>query len=190
MGLSRRPSVPPQYGRWNQERRGGVGRAMRTLLPLLPLLLAAACDNSKQSAGEPGVVANIVDQALPNAQQPAPPANAITPVEPPPALDPPAAAPSGPVPETLQGRWTGTADRCGDRSADLELTIAPDQLLFHESVGEVRSVKAGDDRSLSVEAAFTGEGQSWTRTLLLKPSPDGRTLTIVNDGAAVTRKRC
>lgn len=192
MGLSRRPSAPPQYGRWNRGRRGGVGQAMRTLfplLPLLPVLLVAACDGGKQSADQPGVVANIMEEALPNTQQPAPPANAITPVEPPPAIDPPAAAPSGPVPATLQGGWTGMADRCGDRSADLELTIAPDRLLFHESVGEVRSVKATGS-GLSVDAAFTGEGQSWTRTLLLKPSADGRTLTIVNDGAAVTRKRC
>lgn len=189
MRLSRRAWPPPQYGRWNRGQRGGVGQAMRTLCPLLPLLLIAACDNGKQSAEQPGVVANIMDQALPNAQQPAPPANAITPVEPPPAIDPPAATPTGQIPATLQGRWTGPADRCGDRSADLELTITPDQLLFHESVGEVRSVKAIEG-GLSVEAAFTGEGQSWSRTLLLKPSSDGRTLTIVNDGAAVTRKRC
>lgn len=171
------------------QRSGRVACFMRRQSILLPLLLVAACDNSNQSAGQPGVVANIVDQALPNAQQPAPPANAITPVETPPAIDPPAATPSGQIPATMQGRWTGTADRCGDRSADLELTIAPDQLTFHESVGEVRSVKATEG-GLSVEAAFTGEGQSWTRTLLLKPSPDGRMLTIINDGAAVTRKRC
>lgn len=174
------------------QRSGRVACFMRCLSILLPLLLVAACDSGNDSAGQPSVVANIVDQALPNTQQPAQPANAITPVEPPPAIDrhAPADEPAGPIPASLQGNWTGTADRCGDRSADLELTVAPDELLFHESVGQVRSVKQVNDGSLSVEAAFTGEGQSWTRTLLLKPSPDGRMLTIVNDGAAVTRKRC
>jgi hypothetical protein len=41
-----------------------------------------------------------------------------------------------------------------------------------------------------VKADFTGEGQSWTRTLALRMAEDGKALTIVNDGTAVTRKRC
>lgn len=72
----------------------------------------------------------------------------------------------------------------------MELNILPGQLVFHESVGTVQKATPGEDGRLSVIAAFTGEGQSWTRTLALSPSADGQRLTIVNDGAAVTRKRC
>lgn len=81
-------------------------------------------------------------------------------------------------------------DRCGDRAAVMELQILPDQLIFHESVGTVQTVRPDGDRRLSVTAAFTGEGQSWRRTILLNLAADGQKLTIVNDGASETRKRC
>lgn len=81
-------------------------------------------------------------------------------------------------------------DRCGDRAAAMELQILPDQLVFHESVGTVQTVKPDGDRRLSITAAFTGEGQSWSRTILLNLAADGQKLTIVNDGASETRKRC
>lgn len=172
-------------------------RSMRKIVPLLPLLLpllaATACNRQDDRQDQqPGVVANILDQTMPEVEDGPTPANAITPVEPPPAIDtpPPPAAPGGLIPVALQGSWTGIDERCGDRTADLELTVAPDQLVFHESVGTVKAVRTGEDRRVAVDAAFTGEGQSWTRTLLMRPSADGRTLTIMNDGTAVVRKRC
>ena len=167
--------------------------AMRVLLPLLPIVLLAACGRQDgNQAEQPGVVSNIMDQALPATDEPAPPPNAITPVEPPPDIETPAPppAPAALIPANVQGRWAGIEARCGDRSDALELTIAPDQLIFHESVGKVQSASAGADGRIAVQAAFTGEGESWTRTLSLKPSADGARLTIVNDGTAVTRKRC
>lgn len=176
----------------NRDAARRVTSFMRRMLPLIPLMLLAACGRQDDDAAQqPGVVANIMDEALPNAQQPPAPANAITPVEPDPVIETPEqSAPPGLIPASLQGRWTGIDARCGDRSEALELTIAPDRLIFHESVGTVRTVREGAGERLAVDAAFTGEGQSWTRTLDLKPSADGSLLTIVNDGTAVTRKRC
>ncbi len=81
-------------------------------------------------------------------------------------------------------------DRCGDRSADLELTVTPKTLIFHESVGTVTKVAPGPGERVRVTAAFTGEGDSWTRKVELRPSANGKELTMINDGAAVTRKRC
>ena len=166
---------------------------MRRFYLVLPLLLVAGCNpSSDNSADQPGVVANILNQTLPNVEEAPPASNAITPVEATPEIDtpPPEAAPAGLIPAAMQGSWTGVQDRCGDRSADLELTVTPDRLLFHESVGTVKSVTPGEEGRAAVEAAFTGEGQSWTRTLALRTSADGKALTIVNDGTAVTRKRC
>lgn len=159
---------------------------------LLPMLLAACNRPSDDAAQQPGVVANIVDQALPATRPADAPVNAIVPVEPAPGIDspPPPAAPAGLIPTAFQGRWTGAADRCGDRAAALELTIAPDRLIFHESVGTIQAVRDGTGGRAIIDAAFTGEGQSWTRTLALRTSADGQALTIINDGTAVTRKRC
>lgn len=157
---------------------------MRMALALIPLVALSACDkpDGKQEK-QPGIVANISDRSEPQ-QDARTVANATPPAQPP----APEAAASGPIPAALQGRWTGVTDKCGDRAADLELSILPDQLVFHESVGKVETVTPGADGDWSVRASFTGEGQSWTRTLTLRPAAD--TLTIINDGTAVVRKRC
>ncbi|WP_031298737.1 hypothetical protein [Sphingobium lactosutens] len=171
---------------------------MRLPSPFMPLILTSmillgGCgQQSGNDAAQPNVVTNIMEKALPDTDEPAPPANAIVPAEPVPTSETskPPASPAGMIPESLQGRWTGMQARCDDRSDALELTIKPDQLIFHESVGTVQSVDAQEGGEIQVKAAFTGEGESWTRTLSLKPSADGARLTIVNDGTAVTRKRC
>lgn len=167
---------------------------MRAALPLLLIALLSACNSEKRDKegdSRPGVVTNIIDQSLPQADDMPAANNEITPAEPKPDLSEPEAekANDGLIPASLQGRWAGVTARCGNRSDDLELTIDPAKLVFHESVGTVDKVERKED-GFAVRAAFTGEGQSWTRTVTLKPSADGKTLTIINDGTAVTRKRC
>lgn len=159
---------------------------------LLPLLSLAACGKSEQNESQPGMVANIMDQALPGSRDLPPDANSITPVEPAPDL-PVAkgdAERANAIPIGLQGRWAGLQERCGDKAAALELRVTAASLVFHESVGTVQRVAHRPDGQLSVDATFTGEGDSWTRTLTLRPSADGQQLTVVNDGTAVVRKRC
>lgn len=159
-------------------------------LVALPLLLLAGCGSKEQN--QSGMVTNILDQALPNAREAPPGANAITPVEPAPDL-PVAkgdAIHANAIPIALQGNWTGTNERCGDKAAVQALKITAASLIFHESVGAVQRVSREPDGRLAVVASFTGEGDSWTRTLILRPSVDGRQLTVANDGAAVVRKRC
>ena len=162
----------------------------------LPLLLLAACGDRDE--GKPGMSTNIVDEQAsydvsnrtPAQDEALAAGNAeASPASPPDGASSTAKAPRGGIPPALQGRWTGINDLCGNRSAELELTVTPKSLIFHESVGTVTGVAATADR-VRVDAAFTGEGDSWTRKLELRPSANGRELTIINDGAAVTRKRC
>ena len=165
------------------------------LLFAMPLLLLAAC--GEKEGGNRGLSANIVDEqpsydvsnetpaqdealAPDNGAESASANNADVPK--------PSAATT--IPAALQGNWTGLNDRCGDRSAELELKVTPGSLIFHESVGTVEGVMSGPDGRVRVDAAFTGEGESWTKRLDLRPSANGRELVITNDGAAVTRKRC
>lgn len=163
--------------------------SMRLPIPLA-LLLLAAC-GSKQNDDQPGVVANIMDKTLPNMEREVVPDNAIDTVEPLPDIPQPRQQTVlGLVPAGLQGRWTGVTDRCGDPGAVLDLTITPDRLIFHESVGTVTATDPGADGRYMLKAAFTGEGESWTRMLAVRLGAGGQELVIVNDGAAVTRKRC
>lgn len=165
--------------------------AMRFTFALLPLFALAACDKAAESPeSQPGIATNISDQIESEKADMPPPANVAQAAEAESDSSLPQADETGQMPVAMLGRWTGMKDRCGDRSADMELNILPDRLVFHESVGTVEDVTPGDERRLSVRAAFTGEGQSWTRTLTLNPSEDGQTLTIINDGTAATRKRC
>ena len=170
---------------------------MRLFLAL-PLLLLAACD--QRADDKPGMSTNIVEEQSSydvSNQSPADddslaPDNAADPTrnETASARQPEGASVGNRIPVSVQGRWTGLNDRCGDRSSDLELTVTPKSLIFHESVGTVTGVTSGPGGRVRVDAAFTGEGESWTKRVELRPSASGRELTVINDGAAVTRKRC
>jgi hypothetical protein len=164
----------------------------RASFPLLAMLLLAACGEARDDNADaaPPPAATVSDQTPPGTRHAAPPAMAIAPVRPPVAAsDPsPPAASAGAIPAAYQGRWTGEGDSCGDRAAALELTVTPDRLIFHESVGTVDAVRPDGDGRLAVDAAFTGEGQSWRRSLTLARTGDR--LTVHNDGTGATRKRC
>ena len=179
-----------------------AGSLRMRLFLAMPLLLLAACDD--KGGEQPRMSTNIVDEQATydvsnetpaqdetltagNETQPQPADNASVSA----AADRAGTASRvGAIPAALQGSWTGLNDRCGDRSAELELKVTPDSLIFHESVGTVKGVATGTGGKVKVDAAFTGEGDSWTKKLELRPSANGRELTIINDGAAVTRKRC
>ncbi len=171
---------------------------MRLFLAL-PLLLLAACDQADD--GKPGMSTNILEEQSsydvgnlsPIDDESLAPDDDATPTQNETGRtqrSPDGASVSGAIPVALQGRWTGLNDVCGDRSSDMELTVTPKSLIFHESVGTVTGVTSGPGGRTRVDAAFTGEGDSWTKRVELRPSANGRELTVINDGAAVTRKRC
>lgn len=164
---------------------------MRTTL-LISLLLLAGCDD-KQTPEQGGI-----DRAPIGNASPAPDATPTetaerseTPPEASPAnqAEPDPADPSA-IPVAMRGQWVGLSERCGDRGAPLALEVTPRELLFHESVGTVKKVEAASGDARRVTADFTGEGQSWSRTLLLEPSASGQRLTITQQGSTATRKRC
>ena len=163
---------------------------MKRAFALCALAALAACgrESDEKGSAQPEILSNIVEEAVPEAGEAAPSGKGVAGEENPAGAE--VASPADRIPAALRGRWTGLADACGDRAAALELNIGPDNLVFHESVGQVEAVERGEDGDMRVTAAFTGEGESWTRTLTLRPSADGATLTIVNDGTATVRKRC
>ena len=160
---------------------------MRAMI-LLPLLVLAACND--KPGDQPGMATNIVDEAMNDIQQVPQDANEIQTAEPAPEIPSSPATVGSTIPASLQGRWTGLDESCADRAADLELTITPTSLVFLESEGKATGVSHGPDGRIRIDAAFTGEGQSWKRKLELRPSAGGRELTVIDGGRAVTRKRC
>jgi hypothetical protein len=154
------------------------------ILPLALIIGLSACGRDSDPAD------NRMDQAQPNAtERVETPGNQVT------AIDPDtnesvATDRADTAPVAFQGRWTGAKDRCTDSAAELELQITPKELIFHESVGTITLVTPQEGGKVTIDAAFTGEGQSWTRRLEMRASADGQTLTIANDGQAVVRKWC
>lgn len=160
---------------------------MRGAMILLPLLVLSACGDRKDD--QPGVAGNIVNQAMPDGDQ-VPQGDNIQTAEPLPTV-PPAQGPVGAtIPAALQGRWVGIDESCADRTTERELTITSASLVFLESEGKATGISTGPNGSIRIDAAFTGEGQSWTKQLELRPSANGNELTVLNDGTAITRKRC
>lgn len=157
---------------------------MRATLPLFLLAGLAACDGEREPAE------NRLDVPLPKTSEASePPGNRVTATDPG-ANESAAADAADMVPVALQGRWAGLRERCGDAAAAMELQVTPDRLIFHESVGTIRRVTRKGEDSVVIDAAFTGEGESWNRRLELRASGDGRELTVANDGQSVVRKRC
>lgn len=149
------------------------------LLLLLPLAACGRADDNQSGAANDTAAETRqgAEQRLPREDIPAPP---------PPN---PEATSDRAIPPSALGRWAGISDDCADGTAESALTVTRDQLLFHESAATIRTVEPVDN-GVAVQADFTGEGQSWSRRIVLRPSADGQRLTIVNDGVDVARKRC
>lgn len=167
------------------EPQGGVIRWMTMrILPLLALFALAACDGGSSRDDDVASLNSGIASRVDSANSVA--AERVAPVA--------RVAESVPqddgIPHGLRGRWTGLEDRCGDPAAPMELRIENDRLVFHESVGRVTAITPSADGSVLVDAAFTGEGQSWTRRLTMIPQDGGQRLRIDGDGNGVTRKRC
>lgn len=161
---------------------------MRTLHPSLifPLALTiglSACGRESDPAD------NRMDQAQLSTEITETPSHQVTPIDPD-ANESVAVDHADTAPVAFQGHWTGVKDRCTDPAAELELQITPKELIFHESVGTITRITRQEGGKVAIDAAFTGEGESWTRRLEVSASANGQTLTIANDGQAVVRKRC
>lgn len=151
---------------------------MRALLPL-SLVALAACERTDTPPNAE------------NAAVPAPPAKGTgTPGN---AVAPEPATPVGrasAIPTVFQGRWAGDAAGCSGPRDEMALSVTGDALRFYESEGRVETVDIVSPREASVEASFTGEGESWRDTRRMTLSEDGQKLTIDIAGTSSTRVRC
>ena len=97
--------------------------------------------------------------------------------------------PPRPVPELLHGRWARTIADCvaADTGGQGLVVLSADTLRSYESVGRLTDTIEWSPRRIVGTFAFTGEGASWRRRLLLSLSDDGRTLIAEERGDDAAR---
>lgn len=82
------------------------------------------------------------------------------------------------LPSAVQGRWGLTAGDCRPGADDAKglMEVGPSSLKFYESRATViRIVEQGPSRVVA-DFAFTGEGQTWERQMILDAQDGGTTL--------------
>jgi hypothetical protein len=118
----------------------------------------------------------------------APPAAAPAPDTPAPAASPPPLDMTA-IPSQYLGKWDASAEECAQASI-MTLTISPNELRFHESIGEIETVTPEGANAINVAGPFEGEGEAWDGALRLELSADANMLTVTNNGVPTTRVRC
>jgi len=101
------------------------------------------------------------------------------------------------IPRTLRGRWGLVPADCKSVPGDHEgsLVVSGETLRFYESVGTLGTVVEKDETRIVGDFAFTGEGETWTRRVVLDGQDNGQTLIRREQGAdampgALRYRRC
>lgn len=79
---------------------------------------------------------------------------------------------AGRIPQRFQGVWDFEGGTC-DPASDMRMEISAAEILFYESIGLVKNVKAdGDD--IIVTLAMEGEGENWEQATRFALSGSGK----------------
>lgn len=100
-------------------------------------------------------------------------------------------APIDAIPANFLGIWDANAESCGWESSNGRVYIEEQALTYYESVARVQSIQQPRPQAIRLDLAFTGEGQTWDKTLTLALSPSGNELTFDDpDISRYTLTRC
>ena len=144
-----------------------------TRLLVLPLLALAACQaNVPDNAANDAVAAKQAEAPIKEVETLPPDETVVQPGNG--SVEEAAAA----IPESIQGRWGLVAADCTSTRGDAKglLIVTADTLQFFESRAKLTKVVGHWPEKLKAEFAFTGEGQSWTRTETLSLTNSSNTL--------------
>lgn len=94
------------------------------------------------------------------------------------------------LPASFVGKWDEGPKPCSTAyRSQMQLDVDATKMSFFESGGTVKSVKVNSPTDIVAEVAMAGEGDTWTSTMHMVLSDDGKTLTI-DEGKAGVRMRC
>lgn len=172
---------------------------MRNILTIAALLALAGCGGNERAPAN-DTVAVPENSAV---TLPAPPAapGPVPSATPTPLPSPTATEDRGPIeariPRALRGRWGLVPADCKSVPGDHQgsLVVSGETLRFYESVGTLGQVVEKDDSRIVGDFAFTGEGETWTRRVVLDGQDAGQTLVRREQGAdampgALRYRRC
>ena len=160
-------------------------RGFPMISAMAAVLLAAGCGERRDAdrgGNDQAAATNGTEAAAPAAQA-ADTANSSGPAAP----APPATGKT--IPATVLGVYDASLEACG-KPSDTRLTVSPTELRFHESIGTVRRATVTGVDTVTVEADYQGEGESWRSNRELRLGEGGATLTISGDGTRLVRVRC
>lgn len=143
-------------------------------------LMLAACsggdsgNNSSESAS--GQVQEPTDANLQDDPQ-----NSVVPLTTPTNAPAPSPSPVAALPTEYHGRWGMVSNDCvpGRDDAKGLMIVSADGLGFYESRGRIEKIATAQAGTLTLDLAFTGEGQEWNRR---------ETLTLLDDGKTLVRE--
>lgn len=145
---------------------------MRRLIPAAFLLLAAcgSADEPALPSDDETPIPVEPDGGIGDAATPTPAPSEVSAVG---------------IPEPLRGRWGLVAADCEPGRSDAKglLAISADKLKFYESVGTLGEASERTPMRLRASFAFTGEGMSWNRDMLLEVQDGGKALVRQEFGA-------
>lgn len=146
-------------------------------MPAATLLMLAACsgggEGNNSAEAESGLVEEKTDANLEDDPQ-----NTAVPLTTPTTAPTASPSPIAALPPAFQGRWGMVDNDCVPGRADAKglMIVSADGLGFYESRGKVEQATASGPGTLTLDLAFTGEGQEWNRTETLTLMDGGKTL--------------
>lgn len=159
-------------------------------LIVLTMALSACQKEADKPAVENVTIGNVVEDTTPaeaaKAGVPPTASNAV------PAADPEKVL-SG-IPMAFRGRWGMVEADCDVSRSDTKglVTVDAESLKFYESMGRLKTIDVVSPIEVKANFAFSGEGQSWTKTMTLKLDEGGTTLVRVEQDPSGTfrHKKC
>ena len=161
-----------------------------TRIAFLALLALAACKAAPDpEAANQADVENQLNAPVKEVETLPPDETAV--VQEPEHNAPVAPAPTS-IPESMQGRWGLVPADCTSTRGDAKglLTVTGDTLQFYESRAKLTKMIGSWPEKLTAEFAFTGEGQSWTKTETLALTGSSNALVRTEDGRDFRYLRC
>ncbi len=149
-------------------------RKLNSAVAITLAMLVSACGSEPQPES-----ARDIDVAVKVAKEKAKAANAMVEATPDPTeIAAAAAVVTNSFPQSFRGRWGLVPNDCDPARDDAKglMEVDADTLRFYEARAKLQSITQPSPTEAFAELAYSGEGQTWTRSATFTIEDNGRTL--------------